>query len=81
MSRRTVKAYNKVFAELKELNPKFHPAVAVTDFEKGLGRSLRESFPKIKLFGCQFHFSQVSKYYDIHFLNSEAKYFLNLFQL
>lgn len=38
-----------------------NPTVAVSDFEKGLRRAVLESFRGIKIYGCWFHYAQVSK--------------------
>lgn len=60
MSRRTIKAYKTVWQEIRGLFPNFNPKCATTDFEKGLRRSIWESFPGIKLVVCHFHFCQVN---------------------
>lgn len=60
MNKRTVKAYKAVIEKLKELLPNFSPKVCISDYEKGLRRALRECFPRCKVLGCHFHYSQVS---------------------
>lgn len=59
MSSRTTTAYNAVFEGLKEINPNYSPSVVMCDYERALQKSLKESFPDVKVFGCFFHFAQV----------------------
>lgn len=67
MTRRTARSYNSVFAELKHRFPGFQPTVAHIDFEPALRQSLLDSFPKIKIRGCHFHYAQVSLSANIKF--------------
>lgn len=70
MNKRTVNAYKSVLEEIKALYPQFSPKVAITDYEKGLRRALRECFKNTKVLGCHFHYSQVcSKYVNEKYLN------------
>lgn len=62
MSRRTTKAYNKVFSAIKKIHPNFKPNRCITDYEKALQNALKQSFAGIKVYGCHFHFCQVCKW-------------------
>lgn len=68
MSQRTKDDYNRIWAFLKEKFPNFQPAVATTDFEKGLRQSLLDSFEGIHLVGCFFHYAQASIFLLLSFI-------------
>lgn len=59
MTRKTTLSYNSVWEAIKELCPNFKPTRAMSDFEKALMKSLRDSFPGIVVKGCYFHICQV----------------------
>jgi hypothetical protein len=62
MQKKTFKAYDEVFEQLKRVAAKYSvslaPTVALTDFEKVARKALRFHFPNITLKGCFFHFKQ-----------------------
>jgi hypothetical protein len=62
MQKKTFKAYDEVFEQLKRVAAKYSvslaPTVALTDFEKAARKALRFHFPNITLKGCFFHFKQ-----------------------
>lgn len=40
---------------------KLQPAIAIADFERAERKALEMVFPGIKVIGCFFHYSQVTK--------------------
>lgn len=58
MTRKTIEAYVDVFHFLK--NKGIEIKNIMTDFEPASRRAAQEVFPDVKLWGCQFHFGQVS---------------------
>lgn len=82
MTRRTTLAYNSVWNHIKQKFPHFQPKRANCDFEKGEIRSLRESFPGIRVRGCYFHFCQVSifLYRNRNFYYNNLCKIINVFQ-
>ena len=62
MQKRTFKAYDELFSQLKLIGEKYStplaPKMALTDFEKAARKALRFHFTNITLKGCFFHFKQ-----------------------
>ena len=62
MQKRTYKAYDELFDQLKRIGLKYSsplaPEIALTDFEKAARKALRFHFTNIRLKGCFFHFKQ-----------------------
>lgn len=50
--------YEKLFAELKDLESTIQPETVMTDFELAAINGIVSSFPEILTFGCNFHFNQ-----------------------
>jgi hypothetical protein len=66
MQKKTFKAYDEVFEQLKRVAAKYSvslaPTVALTDFEKAARKAIRFHFPNITLKGCFFHFKQANNF-------------------
>lgn len=64
MTKRRTASYRSVFEEIKTLFPDFKPKVAITDFESGLRKALKQSFglTNDQCLGCHFHYSQARIY-------------------
>ena len=49
--------YNRMFTELKRLQPNLNPTLVVTDFERAAINALATAFPNVSTAACFFHFS------------------------
>ncbi|KAI0981440.1 hypothetical protein GJ496_002342 [Pomphorhynchus laevis] len=48
--------YQRMFADLKTLNPNIQPISVMTDFKIDARNAIRSAFPETELAGCLFHF-------------------------
>lgn len=83
MSRKSAASYKAVFEYIENLF-ELKPNIIMTDFEKGLRKSVKIVYPNVHLKGCWFHYCSAvrGKYCEfgmrsIVFYNSEAKFFKN----
>ncbi|KAJ8685031.1 hypothetical protein QAD02_020824 [Eretmocerus hayati] len=58
MTGRKTKDYNKILKGILGIFPSLKPKFIMTDYEKGLRKSLRGIFKGVRLLGCWFHFCQ-----------------------
>lgn len=58
MSRKTTECYTEVFEFIEKEVFKLQPAELMTDFEKGLRKSITKVYPNTEVRGCWFHFCQ-----------------------
>ena len=72
MSKRTTKAYQSIWKFIKQEFTNFKPLLIVCDYELALQNSLKLEFPKARVYGCIFHWAQVS-------ILESNKYIINFF--
>lgn len=58
MQRRTSESYEKVFNELKRLEPELDPQSFTIDYEQSAIASIKHIFPDVEVSGCFFHFGK-----------------------
>lgn len=50
--------YNRLFADIKNLGPSFHPTAVFTDYERTAINAIKTEYPIIILNGCLFHLTK-----------------------
>lgn len=58
MPHKNKEVYTAVFNVLKEREPRLNPSTMMIDFEIGMEKAFKASFPRAKILGCMFHFGQ-----------------------
>jgi hypothetical protein len=58
MTGKPSRLYSKIFERIKTLFEHFSPINVNTDFEAGLMKAVKGSFPSADILGCRFHYAQ-----------------------